>query len=166
MSSYSAPGSSGAWQVIGKTILGANAASIDFSSIATGYKFLKLTIVAEGAAADVLLVRVNNDNANMSHENLQGSGAVPTSAGSNPTGAYCGSVATDKFSIFEIVFQNTTINVSKGYASHGGQNVTTHAGGGYWTIANTEITRLTVLLSGGNNLITGSSVLLEGATLA
>lgn len=156
-----------AWEVIATDTLTGAAASIDFSSIASGYKRIKVEIWGEGiSGAANVLVKLNNDaGANYDGYGLNVS-AGAASVVNNGTGPWrWGGAQTGSGKNFS--GQMTIINEvskTKHMCSHfDNLGQTVEIFGGSWDTG-TEIDQITVYPS-ANNLESGTRVTLYGSTL-
>lgn len=161
--------------LISDQVLGADAASVVFSSIPQTFKHLEVRASVRSTlaatSADRLWIRVNGDtSANYSTSRLIGNGAAVVSDTQGGTGCeigytYGATATANLYSAHRIEFPNYTAAYTKAFDGtfaarlNGSYEIGTN--GGYWN--NTAaITSLTVLSQGGGNLKAGTRVTLYG----
>lgn len=150
--------------LIASTLLAADAATIDFDSIATGYKmFIVSAFLITDATSTYHGFRLNNDsNQNYEHEELiAASGTVSSTSSPNSTAVWVANANQASTTNYHfIVIHNSTDAQAKAYDAHGGSVARFQHDSGYYD-SQTEISRIT-FLRGAGNFAAGSRVTVWG----
>jgi len=156
--------------LIASGTLTAPAASIDITSIATGFYVFELFFQGiSDAAGDnkTINIRFNNDSGNnytgQAVSETNGVMAVATSAASSYSLAQLGSSNSTMNGHFRMSIMNKNSAKYKGMTSlsYAANQSRCFAGGGQWTNTTDEISRITIIPS-ADNIATGSSYVLVG----
>lgn len=136
--------------VISDTTLAAPAASIDVTSIPTGYKWIEVIWCgsSDQVGAQNCLIRLNNDSGNVYDY------YVYTSATANQSAGLIGVAgATNVATAARVTFYNTTANeikVGTGIYNYYGNPYTGGIAVKWHPVANAEISRITIYPAAGN----------------
>jgi len=155
------------WEVLADTTLGSAAATIDFSSIATGYKMFKLIVSAgnSGAAQVSIGLRFNADaGANYAYTFLRTVGSTVT--GNTITGAtemyfWHAENSATQMCPGEIIIYNVAADQKTASGFGGWPAGSVHLASGKWSDTTNEINQITLVLS-SNNFVAGSRAILLG----
>jgi len=150
--------------LVASSTLGGAAASIDISSIPSGFKGLLVHINVQTASDDTIKVRLNADaTANAHNWNWlleTGSAESHGNSGAGDTYWMIGSCKSDKSATIQLQISNDAA-LKKSFNSVSGTFLLNFFGSGYWN-STAEINRLTFVLTGAGNMSTGTSVQVYG----
>lgn len=172
---YAAP-SAGAMELISNTVLGADAASIDLTSIPATYDALRLVVVGRASPSSTvqeLYLRFNGDSGtNYAFERITGSSTTANATGgTGAIAARCGYLPAANapanaagIAIVDIPRYAATawhkVAVGTGYTRDAASGGAIYAFGSQW-LSTAAINQITILAASGN-LLAGSSAALYG----
>jgi hypothetical protein len=158
-----------AWEFIAESVLGADAASVDFSSIASGYKYFMVLISACASSSTdrYIYMRFNGDTGSNYYDTSGGISSGHSSLYLGASGQYTLPKinATYKYrALSQILICNDDSAKSKivaGFFLSPGAAFATGTLGGLWREVSTEINQITFIPS-GDNIESGSTFRLYG----
>jgi hypothetical protein len=162
-------GIAGIWQKLASTkISGADAASISFAGIPSGFSFLQIVarIKLDTASTSVGLTCNNDGAGNYDQELFYGAAAAAGAANQIGNAAFFVQ-ATSEWGPYSAMIGNTadaaykTIQAQQGFSPTGRSELNS----GIWKNNAAEINRLDLTVAGGHNFKVGSTFLLLGAII-
>jgi hypothetical protein len=152
------------WEIIGQEVLSAPATAFADISVGTGYKFIRVMVMVynnSGGNSQVAM-RLNADSG--AHYNVEyckiDTATITASQAAGATGVLLGyQTPASDIEIYEILINNTTAAISKGFTGHGGGiRMLSYLSGQYTETA--EISSIRIYAAA--NMDTGSRLVIHG----